>query len=332
MRTISAKLIVIVVLLSLVSCVPTKQFNDLEKRCLEERGDLKNKLEQLETKNNEMAAEVARLTKAHAGMVKDTTRLGQALRDARNATDRQRNEYEQMLEDQRNLLAGKDAETSSILQEIQDLREDLIRREDAARQLEEQLRQKEQNLNAMQAELSEKEAKLNELQAILDRQEATVTALRNTVADALLGFEGKGLTIEQKNGKVYVSMDENLLFKSGSWAVADKGVEALKKLGKVLEDNQDINVMIEGHTDNVPYRGSGQVKDNWDLSVMRATSVLKIIVQNSAVDEKRLSASGRGEYYPLADNKTPEGRAANRRTEIILTPDLDELFKIIESN
>ncbi len=332
MRTLSVKVILIIVALGMFSCVPTKQFKDLEQRCLEERTTLKKQLNKLETELNEQTAQLKKITNDRDGLVEDTTNMGMAMREMEQSLKKQRKSYEAMMEEQRNLLAGKDAETSSILAEIQELREDLITREDALSTLESRLSEKENNLNAMQQKLKEKEARLDELQSILDRQEATVTQLRNTVADALLGFEGKGLTIEQKNGKVYVSMEENLLFKSGSWTVAAKGVEALKKLATVLEENADINVVIEGHTDNVPYNGSGQVKDNWDLSVLRATSVLKIIVKNSNIDAKRLSAAGRADYYPIADNKTPQGRASNRRTEIILTPKLDELFKIIETN
>ncbi len=148
----------------------------------------------------------------------------------------------------------------------------------------------------------------------------------------MFGFEGKGLTITQKNGKVYVSMEENLLFASGSTIVEDKGIEALKKVAKVLEQNSEINILIEGHTDDVPMAGKGDIKDNWDLSVMRATSIVKIITKNSSVDPRRLTAAGRGEYFPVDPAKTTEARKKNRRTEIILTPKLDELFKVLETN
>lgn len=332
MRSISVKIILVIVALGLFSCVPTKQFNDLEDRCIEERNDMKKQLDKLETANNEHSATLARVTKMRDQLISDTTEMGNAMRKSMSDMARSRAEYDKMLENNRLLLAGKDAETSEILKEIQDLRDDLLQREDALNKLESQMSEKEANLNALQNELASKEARLDELQTILDQQEAKVSALRKSVADALLGFEGKGLTIVQKNGKVYVSMEENLLFRSGSWNVATKGVEALKQIASVLEKNQDINILIEGHTDNVPYHGSGQVKDNWDLSVLRATSVLKIIVQGNKIDKSRLTAAGRGEYFPLALNDTPEGRAANRRTEIILTPKLDELFKIIESN
>jgi chemotaxis protein MotB len=170
------------------------------------------------------------------------------------------------------------------------------------------------------------------MQKILDRQDSTLIALRTKVADALRGYENNGLTIVNKNGKIYVSLDEKLLFSSGSWQVDPKGVEALKKIAKVLENNTDINVMVEGHTDNVPYRGSGQIKDNWDLSVMRATAIVNVLVMNSKISPSRIIAAGRSEYIPVDVANTTEARAKNRRTEIILTPKLDKLFQIIESN
>jgi chemotaxis protein MotB len=179
--------------------------------------------------------------------------------------------------------------------------------------------------------LAEKEARLSELQAILDQKDAEVKALRNKVANALKGFENMGLTIHEKNGKVYVSLDEKLLFASGSWDIDNRGKEALHELGKVLAGEANINVAIEGHTDNVPYRGSSNVKDNWDLSVMRATAVVKELLKNDGINPQRISASGRSEYLPVEYDDTREARAKNRRTEIILTPKLDELFQIIDS-
>ncbi|MCL2246776.1 MAG: OmpA family protein [Lentimicrobiaceae bacterium] len=188
----------------------------------------------------------------------------------------------------------------------------------------------DQNLTK-NALLAEKEARLNELQAVLDQKDAEVKALRNKVANALKGFEDMGLTIYEKNGKVYVSLDEKLLFASGSWDIDNRGKEALAELGKVLAHDQNINVVIEGHTDHVPYRGSGNVKDNWDLSVMRATSVVKEILKNNEINPQRITASGRSEFLPIEMDDSREARAKNRRTEIILTPKLDELFQIIDN-
>ena len=148
-----------------------------------------------------------------------------------------------------------------------------------------------------------------------------------------MGFENDGLSVSLKNGKVYVSLEEKLLFGTGSTIVSTSGVNALKKLGQVLERNTDINIMIEGHTDDVPYKSdSGPITDNWDLSVKRATSVVRILLANSSINPKRLIASGRGEFMPIDPAKTTEARRKNRRTEIILTPKLDELFRILENN
>jgi chemotaxis protein MotB len=134
-----------------------------------------------------------------------------------------------------------------------------------------------------------------------------------------------------KNGKVYVMLEERLLFATGSTVVDPKGVEALRELGKVLEKNPDINVLIEGHTDNVPMKGAGEIKDNWDLSVMRATSVVKILL-NSKITPARITAAGRGEFVPIESNETAELRKKNRRIEVILTPKLDEILKVLETN
>jgi chemotaxis protein MotB len=152
------------------------------------------------------------------------------------------------------------------------------------------------------------------------------------VTNALLGFEKDGLSINIRNGKVYVSLDEKLLFQSGKYEVNQSGANALKKLAKVLEQNADINVLIEGHTDDVPYKPDGALLDNWDLSVKRATAVVRILLQGSTINAKRLTVAGRSEYLPIDKSKTAQARQKNRRTEIILTPKLDELFKILESN
>ncbi len=202
-----------------------------------------------------------------------------------------------------------------------------------------ELSAKEKNLNVLAAQnedtrkkLEEREAKVQELQDILDRKDSIVNSLQNKVAAALTGFKGSGLEVIQKNGKVYVSLSEQLLFKSGSREIDPKGKEAIAKLAKVLEANQDINIAVEGHTDNVPYTGSGQVKDNWDLSVLRATTITRILTEGTSIDPNRITASGRGQFSPIDPAKTEAARKLNRRTEIILTPKLDDLFKIIEGN
>jgi chemotaxis protein MotB len=191
---------------------------------------------------------------------------------------------------------------------------------------------REDKLREAEEQLEARNARLIELQNILAQKEQAVKALKDKVMDALVGFNNKGLTIQEKNGKVYVSLEEKLLFKTGKWDVDPNGQKALKELAQVLAENPDISVMVEGHTDDVEMRGSGEVKDNWDLSVMRATAVTKILTQNSNVDPKQIIAAGRSEYLPISPDKTAGGRQMNRRTEIILTPKLDELLEIIEMN
>lgn len=178
--------------------------------------------------------------------------------------------------------------------------------------------------------LSAREKRLAELEAIIRRQDSITNALNEIVKRALLSFNSDELTVEMKNGKVYVSLSDKLLFKSGSADVEEKGQDAIKKLADVLNKNPEIDVLIEGHTDNVPLRNSANFKDNWELSTGRATNIVRILSDISKVNPKRLTAAGRSEYMPKASNDTPEGRAKNRRTEIILTPKLDELYKLID--
>ena len=160
-------------------------------------------------------------------------------------------------------------------------------------------------------------------------KDTAMRKLKETLSNALNGFEGKGLTVYQKNGKVYVSMENKLLFGSGSWAVGTEGRRAIVEVGKVLATNPDITVQIEGHTDNVEYNGSGPIHDNWDLSTKRATAVVTILTENTGINPRNLTAAGRSEYAPVASNETSEGKSKNRRIEIILTPKLDEISKML---
>lgn len=314
-------LTLLVVAIGLASCVSQKKYTELEARQRKCTDDLAMSQQQ----NLELTAERTELTTRLEQMMKDggllrndTTRLGMALRDTRYGYERLQKSYQELLENSERNLTGSKTEIQKILAELQLSQEKLIRRQDSIRN--------------MEYELALKQKKLMELQRVLAAKDSAVMALRKKVSDALLGFQGKGLTIETRNGKVYVSLEESLLFQSGSYTVGSRGETALGQLAGVLSTNRDINVMIEGHTDNVPYKGTGQLKDNWDLSVMRATAIVKILTRGGNVDPSRLTAAGRSEYMPLATNQSTDGRATNRRTEIILTPKLDELFQIIDAN
>ncbi|WP_375435508.1 OmpA family protein [uncultured Hymenobacter sp.] len=212
------------------------------------------------------------------------------------------------------------------------LRASLLNKNQQVNQLNDNLSGAEQANTALTADLRSKEQRIAEMQRILDQKDAAVKALRQKVGDALLGFNSQDLQVNVKNGKVYVSLSEQLLFKSGSTKVDPKGQEALKKLATALQGNKDVNVVVEGHTDNVPIaRGTAGMRDNWDLSVLRATEITRLLTING-LPASQVTPSGRAEYVPIAENNTPANKALNRRTEIILTPKLDELFQILEAN
>jgi len=193
------------------------------------------------------------------------------------------------------------------------------------------LKQKSEELGEKERLLAEREKTLNELQQVIARQDSITKRLNDVLRNALLGFNSDELSVEIKNGKVYVSMTDKLLFKSGSAAVETKGKEAIKLLADVLDKNRDIDILIEGHTDNVPIK-TAIYHDNWDLSVARAISIVRILTNEYKITPTRLTASGKGEYWPRASNDTPEGRASNRRTEIILSPKLDEIMQLLKTN
>ena len=198
-----------------------------------------------------------------------------------------------------------------------------------AEQMNTALRLKSETLAEKERLLSEREIVLEDLQSKIARQDSITNRLNDIIRGALLGFKSDELSVEVKNGKVYVSMSDKLLFKSASAAIETKGLEAIKVLADVLNKNNDIDILIEGHTDNLPIR-TAQYRDNWDLSVARATSIVRILVDEYKIDAKRLTASGKGEFSPRANNSTPEGRAANRRTEIILSPKLDIIMNLLK--
>lgn len=319
----------------LFSCVPQRKLEEEQakrKSCDTELAALKISTQECETKLTEATKNLADNIKQIAGLQKDTALLGTNFRLFSAKYDKLNQINEQLLEKNDRLLSGNIADTKKLSGELQGTQEQLLKKQDELKQLEIQLNFQKKNLDALTAELAKREARVAELEGVLKKKDDAVNDLKKKLSAALFGFEGKGLTITQKNGKVYVSMEENLLFASGSTTVETKGIDALKKVAKVLEQNADINILIEGHTDDVPMVGKGEIKDNWDLSVMRATSIVKIITKNSTVDPRRLTAAGRGEYFPIDAAKTVDARKKNRRTEIILTPKLDELFKVLETN
>ncbi|HRG37267.1 MAG TPA: OmpA family protein [Bacteroidia bacterium] len=191
-----------------------------------------------------------------------------------------------------------------------------------------ELKNKENELKDREKNVQNLSSRLKDLESIIRKQDSVMSRLTSTVKDALLGFNPDELTVSMHDGKVYVSMSDKLLFKSGKADVESKGKTALEKLANVLNKNADVSIAIEGHTDNVPIK-TNEYADNWDLSTARATNVVRLLTTTYKMDPHRLTASGRGEFFPIGDNTTTEGKAKNRRTEIVLSPKLDELMKVI---
>jgi len=327
---------VLLIALTAVSCVTGKRYNALTDRSymlMSERDSLKAENIWLTMSNRELTTKSMQLTE-------DTDRLTQELGEANTELSRSRDEvsrlttrYEELQQAQQELEAGKAKETERLLAELRQAQTELQQREDLMRDLEMNLDTKKATLEELTYELEKRNTRLAELEKMLNAQQQAVKALKEKVSDALFGFENNGLTVTMKNGQVYVSMDDKLLFKTGSYEIDANGRTALRKLGALLEKNPDITITIEGHTDDVPYRAAPgqQILDNWDLSVKRATTVVRVLTQDTHINPKRLVASGRSEYMPVDARKIPDARQKNRRTEIILTPDLTALYKILES-
>jgi chemotaxis protein MotB len=333
-KTIFFTSIAAVFVLSSVSCVPGRKFKTLEgtsKQYIKERDSLKTENIDLSMNNKELETKTALLEKESVTMKQDLARL-------QNERDRAKEDYNKLLGQvndlqnaQEDLIKGNVNETQKLLGELKAAQENLQKKEDLLRQLEQNLDAKKASIDEMSFELEKRNAGIVELEQILDAQKKIVQDLKNKVSEALLGFENKGLTVTMKNGKVYVSLEEKLLFKTASWDIDANGMSALKNLAGVLEKNPDIQITIEGHTDNVPFNpAGGQLKDNWDLSVKRATTVVRVLLEGSGIDPKRLTASGRSQYLPVDDRNTIDARQKNRRTEIVLTPDLTELYRLID--
>ena len=293
------------------SCVSKKIYNDLE-----------SKYADLKKETRSVADENANLLKAKNQLELERDALKNDLAKVKSEREKLLAEAA-ALRDKMSLLqssyAALEKNSGEALQANMNKNRDLLSQLDA----------KAKALAIEQERLSKSAQRLQELENLIAAKEATMRKLKETLSNALNGFEGKGLTVEQKNGKVYVSMENKLLFNSGSWSVGSEGKKAVVELGKVLGENPDIAVLIEGHTDNDPYAGSGPIADNWDLSTKRATAIVSILSENKAINKKNLTAAGRGQFSPLAGNETAEGKAKNRRIEIILTPRLDEIAEML---
>ena len=302
------------------SCVSKKIYTDLE-----------NKYTDLKKENRVLADENEDLHKTATQLIEDNKSLKDELDKLKSLKDK---------------LQADCTATSNNLKTLQDsyaaleknsgeaLQSNLNKNRELLAQLEAKekaMAAEQDRLNKLNAELASNTKRLNELESMIAAKDAAMKKLKESLSKALNAFEGKGLTVEQKNGKVYVSMENKLLFQTGSWAVGSEGRKAVVEVGKVLAQNPEISVLIEGHTDNDKILGSigGGVENNWDLSTKRATAIVTILGENTGIKKQNLTAAGRGEFAPIMSNDTPEGKAKNRRIEIILTPKLDEISKML---
>ena len=294
------------------SCVSLKKFKDLDADYLSANKTnelLSQENRALDMVNMELNENVLRLSKRASSLELDTINLGIEFRKKVRAYTDLSSSYEMLIKSNSTTMAKQAKENRSLMERLGQMDIDLQERERA-------IHSREQDVLALENLLKLKDENLNQL--------------KNSVARALLGFTGEGLTVEQRDGKLYVSLENSLLFASGSWTVNDIGKQAINELAKVLVKQTDLQIMVEGHTDDVPYNGSGIIKDNWDLSVMRATAIVRVLSNNKGLDAEKITAAGKGPYSPLVENNSPDNRAINRRTEIILSPNMDELMNLLD--
>ncbi len=326
---------VLIFLIFAASCVPTQKYREMENKKIklnEERDELFASNESLTVDNLEMKSKIASIEAGLEEIKAEQEVVQEEYNKLKIVYDELSRRYDDLRKSQDALLKGHDRETKRLLTELQSAQQDLIEKEDRLSELKDNAAQKMVDLEQLRAELEARNQRLVELEAILNAKDAQMSSLKDAISEALYGFEKEGLSVYTKNGMLYVSMDDKLLFQTGSIEVDPRGVEALKTLAGVLENNQDIKINVEGHTDDVPVRSNASFADNWDLSVKRATSIVRIILANSSIDPIRITASGRGEFLPIDNTGSSIARQKNRRTEIILTPRLDELYNLLESN
>lgn len=298
------------------SCVSSQIYDDLKNQYDALKAENRELLSQLDNTNVDDSAAVALLKSQLEELKAQNSRLAMDLEGAQNSYNRMKASYDALDSNSSELLSQNLTQNRALLTKLE--------------AKEKALAAESERLDRLRQELSQKSDRINQLESIIAAKEAQMRSLKNAIQAALTSFEGNGLTIEQRDGKVYVSMENKLLFESGSWAVNARGRSAVQALARVLANNSDIAVLIEGHTDNVPYSGSGNLNSNWDLSAKRATAIVAIMIETSRINEANITAAGRGQFAPIATNDTQEGRAANRRIEVILTPKLDQISQLLD--
>ncbi|MCF1190602.1 OmpA family protein [Mangrovimonas sp. AS39] len=314
-----SRFLLILTAIVFVSCVSPKVYKDLESKynaLQEDHQNLKKSYDDLLAEKNQAQNELNSVLADYEKSQSDQSKLSGELAALKSNYNNLKNSYDALEENSSSALAENAQKNRELLAKLE-AKEQALAAESA-------------RLETLRRELEERSNRVAELEGVIAAKDAAMTQLKDAISRALTDFEGKGLTIEQRDGKVYVSMENKLLFESGSWAVGASGRQAVKQLGTVLADNPEIAVLIEGHTDNVPYSGGGNLQGNWDLSAKRATAIVQLLMENPRIKPDNLTAAGRGEFLPIASNDSAEGKARNRRIEVILTPKLDEISKILK--
>ncbi len=294
------------------SCVSSKIFNEIESRY----ATLKGENAVLETEHDQLIKNYDSLRYHYGELVGQYEKQSQILATTSGTLATLQDAYTALEQNSNEALQASIEKNRGLLEEIQIKEGELL--------------SERTRLDSLRNELSSRISRVEELEGLIADKEALMSTLKNALADALVSFKGNGLSVEQRGGKVYVSMENKLLFQSGSWSVASNGKQALKQLGNVLATNPEIAVLIEGHTDSDPYIGNDNLSGNWDLSTKRATEIVKLLLKNNSIKAENLTAAGRGQHQPLATNKTAVGKAKNRRIEVILTPKLDKIAALLE--
>ena len=305
------KALLLLILSFFTSCVSSKIFNEIESRY----ATLKGENASLETAHNQLIKNYDSLRYHYGELVGQYEKQSQLLATTSGTLATLQDAYAALEQNSNEALQASIEKNRGLLEEIQIKEGELL--------------SERTRLDSLKRELSSRIARVEELEGLVAEKEALMSALKTALTDALVSFKGNGLSVEQRDGKVYVSMENKLLFQSGSWSVGNTGKQALKQLGSVLAANPEIAVLIEGHTDSDPYIGNDNLSGNWDLSTKRATEIVKLLLKNNKIKAENLTAAGRGQHQPLATNKTAAGKAKNRRTEVILTPKLDKIAALL---
>lgn len=325
---LNTNIIILLGTISITACVSSKKYaevNDKKEAYQKETEQLRAENDAFSSENTELKAAKKECMDRNAKMLQDSISLHEkyeVLKEEYAHLKALNEDIEAQLE---SIFKSDADENKKILSQLELNRLKLQRKEDELRELEAELNAKKAKLEQMSDELIVRENRITELESILAAQKSALEEMKAKIEKALKSFEGKGLTITNKNGRIYVSMEANLLFPSGSTDLNAEGKRALKELAMVLAEEPDLNIMVEGHTDTDALTSPHHPKNNWELSVLRATSVVELMLSSSAMSPNKITAGGRSEYVPL----DPNDKSKNRRIEIIINPDLDELFDLI---